>query len=420
MSEILNILAREILDSRGNPTVEVDVILESGDIGRAAVPSGASTGTFEAVERRDGDKKRYNGKGVLGVVKTIETEIFEALVGMDAEDQRAIDQTLIELDGTPNKSRLGANATLGVSLAVAKAAAGVVDLPLYRYIGGTNAHKLPMPLMNILNGGAHADNPIDIQEFMIVPSSAKDISTAVQMGAEVFHELKTLLKKAGLNTNVGDEGGLAPSLKSSREALDFILEAIEKAGYKPGKDFHLALDVAANELYKDGSYTLEGKKHTSLEMIDYYAALAKDYPLISIEDGLFEEDWQGWKQLTQKLGDKVQLVGDDLFVTNPERLAKGIHEKSANAILIKLNQIGTLTETIHTIQLAQSSGFKTIISHRSGETEDTTIADLAVAMNSGQIKTGSLCRSDRVAKYNRLIRISEELGEMATMQGLIR
>ncbi|MBY0281160.1 MAG: phosphopyruvate hydratase [Alphaproteobacteria bacterium] len=420
MSEILNILAREILDSRGNPTIEVDVILESGNIGRAAVPSGASTGTFEAVERRDGDKKRYNGKGVLEVVKTIETEIFETLVGMDAEDQRSIDQVLIELDGTPNKSRLGANATLGVSLAVAKAAAGAIGLPLYKYIGGVNAHKLPMPLMNILNGGAHADNPIDIQEFMIVPSSAKDISTAVQMGAEVFHSLKALLKKADLNTNVGDEGGLAPSLKSSREALDFILEAIEKAGYKPGRDFHLALDVAANELYKDGSYTLEGKKHTSLEMIDYYAALAKDYPLISIEDGLFEEDWQGWKQLTQKIGDKVQLVGDDLFVTNPERLAKGIQEMSANAILIKLNQIGTLTETIDTIQLAQSSGFKTIISHRSGETEDTTIADLAVAMNAGQIKTGSLCRSDRVAKYNRLIRISEELGEMGTMQGFAR
>lgn len=412
MSEIVNILAREILDSRGNPTVEVDVMLDCGSLGRASVPSGASTGTFEAVERRDGDKKRYQGKGVLEVVRSIETEIFEALVEMDAEDQRAIDQILIELDGTPNKSRLGANATLGVSLAAAKAAAQSVGLPLYRYIGGTNARTLPMPMMNILNGGAHADNPIDIQEFMIIPSSATDIKQAVQMGAEVFHKLKDLLKKAGLNTNVGDEGGMAPALSSSRQALDFILQAIEAAGYKPGSDVNLALDVAANELYKDGSYTLEGKKFSGAELVSYYADLVKEYPLISIEDGFFEDDWEGWKHLTQTLGDKIQLVGDDIFVTNPERLARGIQEKSANAILIKPNQIGTLSETLDTIHLAQTSGFKTIISHRSGETEDTTIADIAVAVNAGQVKTGSLCRSDRVCKYNRLIRISEELGEM--------
>jgi len=412
LSEIVNILAREILDSRGNPTVEVDVMLDCGSLGRASVPSGASTGTFEAVERRDGDKKRYQGKGVLEVVRSIETEIFEALVEMDAEDQRAIDQILIELDGTPNKSRLGANATLGVSLAAAKAAAQSVGLPLYRYIGGTNARTLPMPMMNILNGGAHADNPIDIQEFMIIPSSATDIKQAVQMGAEVFHKLKDLLKKAGLNTNVGDEGGMAPALSSSRQALDFILQAIEAAGYKPGSDVNLALDVAANELYKDGSYTLEGKKFSGAELVSYYADLVKEYPLISIEDGFFEDDWEGWKHLTQTLGDKIQLVGDDIFVTNPERLARGIQEKSANAILIKPNQIGTLSETLDTIHLAQTSGFKTIISHRSGETEDTTIADIAVAVNAGQVKTGSLCRSDRVCKYNRLIRISEELGEM--------
>jgi enolase len=415
LSEIINILAREILDSRGNPTVEVDVLLECGSLGRAAVPSGASTGSFEAIEKRDGNPKRYNGKGVLDVVESIQGEIFEALVGVEAEDQRDIDKILIELDGTPNKSRLGANATLGVSLAVAKAAAQSVGLPLYRYIGGANAHMLPMPMMNILNGGAHADNPVDIQEFMIIPSSAENISDAVRMGAEVFHCFKSLLKKAGLNTNVGDEGGLAPALNSSREALDYIMQAINKAGYKSGVDFHLALDVAANELFKGNKYTLEGKALSSAEMVEYYAALAKDYPLISIEDGLAEEDWDGWNLLTSKLGNKLQLVGDDLFVTNPIRLKRGIEQKSANSILIKLNQIGTLSETLDTIQLAHRAGFKTIISHRSGETEDTTISDLAVATNAGQIKTGSLCRSDRVAKYNRLIRIAEELGEMGTL-----
>ncbi|MCX7337785.1 MAG: phosphopyruvate hydratase [Alphaproteobacteria bacterium] len=413
MSEIAHILAREILDSRGNPTVEVDVVLECGSLGRAAVPSGASTGSFEAVERRDADASRYNGKGVLTVVDTIETEIFETLVGLDADNQRMMDAILTQLDGTDNKSRLGANATLAVSLAVAKASAKAAEVPLYRYIGGINACTIPMPMMNILNGGAHADNPIDIQEFMIIPTSAGDIATAVRMGAEVFHTLKTILKKAGLNTNVGDEGGLAPALQSSRQALDFIMQAITKAGYAPGEDFHLALDVAANELYHNGTYKIEGHTYTAEQMVDYYQKLINDYPLISIEDGLAEEDWAGWTHMTAVLGDKIQIVGDDLFVTNRDRLLHGIQCKAANAILIKPNQIGTLTETLDTIQTAQKAGYRTIISHRSGETEDTTIADLAVAVNAGQIKTGSLCRSDRVAKYNQLIRIAEELGEMA-------
>lgn len=413
MPEIMNILAREILDSRGNPTVEVDVLLECGSMGRAAVPSGASTGSFEAIERRDKDPERYQGKGVLKVVESIEGEIFDALAGELADDQSRIDRLLIELDGTANKERLGANAILGVSLAVAKAAAESFGMPLYRYIGGVTANRLPLPMMNILNGGAHADNEIDIQEFMIIPSSANDITTAIQIGAEVFHSLRTLLKKAGHNTNVGDEGGFAPALKTTQEALDFILQAIETAGYKAGSDVHLALDVAANELYKDGFYHLSGQAYNAQQMVEFYENLTKNYPLISIEDGLAEEDWQGWKLLTQTLGDKVQLIGDDLFVTNSERLRRGITEKAGNAILIKPNQIGTLTETLNTIQLAQQSGFKTVISHRSGETEDTTIADLAVATGAGQIKTGSLCRSDRVAKYNRLIRIAEELGDSA-------
>lgn len=415
MPEIINIAAREILDSRGNPTVEVDVLLECGSLGQTSVPSGASTGTFEAVEKRDQDPKRYHGKGVLQVVESIEEEIFDALAGEVADDQATIDKILINLDGTPNKSRLGANALLGVSIAVAKAAAESFGLPFYRYLGGVHTNRLPMPMMNILNGGAHADNDIDIQEFMMIPSSAQDIGTAIRMGTEVFHSLKALLKKAGHSTNVGDEGGLAPALKSTQEALDFILKAIDTAGYRPGIDINLALDVAANELYKGAAYHLEGRIYNSSQMIDFYQSLAKNYPLISIEDGLSEEDWQGWSQMNQMLGADLQLVGDDLFVTNPERLKKGINEKAANAILIKPNQIGTLTETLNTIQIAQHHGFKTIISHRSGETEDTTIADLAVATSAGQIKTGSLCRSDRVAKYNRLIRIAEEIGDAATL-----
>ena len=418
MPEIIDIAAREILDSRGNPTVEVDVLLECGSLGSASVPSGASTGSFEAVEKRDQDPKRYHGKGVLQVVAAIEGEIFDALAGELADDQAEIDKVLIALDGTPNKSRLGANALLGVSLAVAKAASASFGMPLYRYLGGVHTNRLPMPMMNIINGGAHADNGIDVQEFMMIPSSAQDIGTAIRMGGEVFHSLKSLLKKAGHSTNVGDEGGLAPALKSTNEALDFILKAIEAAGYRPGVDIHLALDVAANELYKKGSYHLEGQVYTSSQLIDFYQGLAKNYPLISIEDGLFEEDWQGWAQMNQTLGADLQLVGDDLFVTNPERLQRGIREKSANAILIKPNQIGTLTETLNTIQIAQHHGFKTIISHRSGETEDTTIADIAVATSAGQIKTGSLCRSDRVGKYNRLLRIAEEIGESATLGSL--
>lgn len=411
MTEIMSIIAREILDSRGNPTVEVDVFLEDGGFGRAAVPSGASTGSFEAIEYRDGDKERYGGKGVLGAIVAIENEIFPSLDGLDAANQRYIDHTMLDLDGTENKSRLGANAILGVSLAVAKAAADSLGQSLYAYLGGVDAHILPLPMMNILNGGAHADNPIDIQEFMIIPVAANSIKEAVRMGTEVFHHLKGILKKAGHNTNVGDEGGFAPALSSSREALDFILKAVAAAGFKAGSDIAIALDAAASEFYKDGQYYLagEGKTLDGTGMIKYYEDLIKDYPIISIEDGLAEDDWFNWKNLTATLGNKIQIVGDDLFVTNPKRLQRGISERAANAILIKPNQIGTLTETLDTIRMAKNAGFKCVMSHRSGETEDTTIADLAVATNVGQIKTGSLCRSDRVAKYNQLIRIEEEL-----------
>lgn len=421
MSEILDIFAREILDSRGNPTVEVDVILESGAFGRAAVPSGASTGVHEAVELRDGDKDRFMGKGVLKAVDFVNSEIAEAIEGLEASDQIDIDEALVAIDGTENKSRLGANAILGVSLAVAKASADEYGQPLYRYLGGVSASSLPTPMMNILNGGAHADNPIDIQEFMILPVGAEDIKEAVQMGSEIFHHLKKILSKEGHNTNVGDEGGFAPALSSSRECLDYILKAVEAAGYEAGEDVLLALDVAATEFYVDGKYELkgEGKSLSSAEMVDYLAELAESYPIASIEDGMAEDDWEGWRLLTEKIGETVQLVGDDLFVTNPERLVKGIEEGCANAILIKFNQIGTLTETLQAIEIAQKSGYGVVISHRSGETEDTTLADLAVAVNAGQIKTGSLCRSDRTAKYNQLIRIEEELGTQAFYAGNI-
>ena len=419
MSSIIDIHAREILDSRGNPTVEVDVTLEDGTMGRAAVPSGASTGAHEAVERRDGDKSRYMGKGVLEAVAAVNGEIFEALLDCDATDQVAIDETMIELDGTDNKGRLGANAILGVSMAVAKAAADFTTQPLYRYIGGTSARMLPVPMMNIINGGEHADNPIDIQEFMIMPVSAANIREAVRMGSEVFHTLKKELSQAGHNTGIGDEGGFAPGLSSTREALDFILKSIEKAGYTPGQDIYLALDCAATEYYKGGKYEMkgEGKSLTSEENVDYLAQLASDYPIISIEDGMSEDDWDGWKALTDRIGDKVQLVGDDLFVTNPKRLAEGIKRGSANAMLVKVNQIGTLTETLQAVDMAHRAGFRNVMSHRSGETEDATIADLAVATNCGQIKTGSLSRSDRLAKYNQLIRIEEMLGETAQYAG---
>jgi len=419
MTEIYNILAREILDSRGFPTIEVDVELTSGAMGRAAVPSGASTGSFEALERRDGDQKRYLGKGVTGAVSAVNRDIFMGLEGLNALDQRHIDQVMIDLDGTKNKSNLGANAILGVSLAVAKAAAAAQDIPLYRYLGGIDAHVLPVPMMNIINGGAHADNPIDIQEFMIVPAGTISIREAVRLGSEVFHSLKSLLKKAGHNTNVGDEGGLAPALRSSTEALDFIMQAINAAGYTAGKDIFLALDVAATEFYRDNKYHMEGEGKTlnSDQMIDYYEKLTTEYPIISIEDGLSEDDWTGWVNLTKALGGRIQLVGDDLFVTNPERLRKGIEMGAGNAILIKLNQIGTLTETLDAIRIAKQAGYKTIISHRSGETEDTTIADLAVATNAGQIKTGSLTRSDRVAKYNQLMRIEQELSTQSQYAG---
>ncbi len=419
MSVIIDIFAREILDSRGNPTIEVDVTLEDGTMGRAAVPSGASTGAHEAVERRDGDKARYRGKGVLGAVEAVNGEIADMLVGFDATEQEALDGAMCELDATPNKARLGANAILGVSLAAAKAAADFSSLPLYRYIGGTAARVLPVPMMNIINGGEHADNAIDIQEFMIVPVGADSIREAVRMGSEVFHTLKDQLAAAGLNTNVGDEGGFAPNLSSSRAALDFILAAIEKSGYRPGDDMVLALDCAATEYYKDGRYVLagEGKSLTSSENVDYIAALVADYPIFSIEDAMAEDDWDGWAALTSALGDKVQLVGDDLFVTNPERLAEGIARRSANAMLVKLNQIGTLSETLQAVDMATRAGFANVMSHRSGETEDATIADLAVATNCGQIKTGSLARSDRLAKYNQLIRIEETLGESATYPG---
>ncbi len=419
MSTIIDIHAREILDSRGNPTIEVDVHLESGAMGRAAVPSGASTGAHEAVERRDGDKTRYMGKGVLDAVAAVNGEIAEELVGFDATEQVGIDRTMIEMDGTPNKGRLGANAILGVSLAVAKAAAEFTAQPLFRYIGGTSARILPVPMMNIINGGEHADNPIDIQEFMIMPIAAENIREAVRMGSEVFHTLKKELQNAGHNTGIGDEGGFAPNLNSARDALDFILKSIEKAGYRPGEDICLALDCAATEYFKNGKYEMkgEGKSLSVAENVDFLASLAADYPIISIEDGCSEDDWEGWKLLTDKLGRKIQLVGDDLFVTNPKRLAEGISKGCANSMLVKVNQIGTLTETLAAVDMAHRAGFTNVMSHRSGETEDATIADLAVATNCGQIKTGSLSRSDRLAKYNQLIRIEEMLGETAEYAG---
>ncbi|HMA49065.1 MAG TPA: phosphopyruvate hydratase [Magnetospirillaceae bacterium] len=419
MTAITDIHAREILDSRGNPTIEVDVILESGGFGRAAVPSGASTGAHEAVELRDGDKGRYGGKGVLQAVESVNGEIYDALSGMDAEEQLVLDRTMIELDGTRNKSRLGANAILGVSLAVAKAAAEEAGMPLWRYVGSAYSHVLPVPMMNIINGGAHADNPIDIQEFMIMPVTAPSIADAVRMGAEVFHSLKKALKAAGHNTNVGDEGGFAPALKSTNQALDFVMKAIEDAGYKPGEEIALALDSASTEFFKDGKYVLAGEKKTldAKGMVKYYAKLVESYPIVSIEDGMAEDDFEGWKLLTDTLGGKIQLVGDDLFVTNPERLAEGIKGGLANAILIKVNQIGTLSETLEAVEMAHKAGYRAVMSHRSGETEDSTIADLAVATNCGQIKTGSLSRSDRLAKYNQLIRIEEELGPVAAFGG---
>ena len=419
MSAIIDIHARQILDSRGNPTVEVDLVLESGATGRAAVPSGASTGTHEAVELRDDDKAKYGGKGVLKAVESVNSEIFEHLVGMEGDDQLEIDQAMIDLDGTPNKSRLGANAILGVSLALAKASAAEADLPLYRYVGGAAAHVLPVPLMNIINGGAHGDNPIDIQEFMIVPLGAPTFAEALRMGAEVFHALKKLLKDAGHVTNVGDEGGFAPNLKSSDEALTFIMKAIEAAKYKPGQDIVLALDAAASEFYKNGKYELEGegKSLDAAGMVKYWQDLAGRYPIVSIEDGMSEEDWDGWKAMTVAMGAKTQIVGDDLFVTNPKFLKKGIEGGQANAILIKVNQIGTLSETLEAVNMAHRAAYRSIMSHRSGETEDSTIADLAVATNCGQIKTGSLSRSDRLAKYNQLLRIEEELGASARYAG---
>ena len=419
MTAIIDIHAREILDSRGNPTVEVDVTLESGAFGRAAVPSGASTGAHEAVELRDGDKARYGGKGVNRAVEAVNGEIFDMLSGLDAEDQVHLDRLMIQLDGTPNKSRLGANAILGTSLAVAKAAAEEAGLPLYRYVGGTSARTLPVPMMNIVNGGAHADNPIDLQEFMIMPVAAETMADAVRMGAEVFHALKARLKEAGHSTNVGDEGGFAPNLASSEAALDFIMQAIERAGYKPGEQIALALDAASTEFFKDGKYVLagEGKTLDAEGMVRFYENLVGRYPILSIEDGMAEDDWEGWAALTQAIGDRVQLVGDDLFVTNPARLRDGIARKVANAILVKVNQIGTLTETLEAVETAHKAGYRAVMSHRSGETEDATIADLAVATNCGQIKTGSLSRSDRLAKYNQLLRIEEQLGPAARYAG---
>ncbi|MDT3378954.1 phosphopyruvate hydratase [Labrys portucalensis] len=418
MTAISDIIAREILDSRGNPTVEVDVLLEDGSTGRAAVPSGASTGAHEAVELRDGGK-RYGGKGVEKAVEAVNGEIYEALGGLDAEDQIQIDQAMIDLDGTPNKSRLGANAILGVSLAVAKAAAQSAGLPLWRYVGGPAARVLPVPMMNIVNGGVHADNPIDFQEFMVMPVGAPTFAEGLRMGAEIFHTLKKGLKDAGHNTNVGDEGGFAPNLPSAKAALDFVMSAIEKAGYKPGEDVMLALDCAATEFFKDGvyDYSGEGVKRSIAEQADYLAQLTADYPIVSIEDGLSEDDFEGWKLLTDKVGSKVQLVGDDLFVTNTERLSMGIKKGLGNAILVKVNQIGTLTETLAAVEMAHKAGYRAVMSHRSGETEDSTIADLAVATNCGQIKTGSLARSDRTAKYNQLLRIEEALGTQALYGG---
>ncbi|OHC75954.1 MAG: phosphopyruvate hydratase [Rhodospirillales bacterium RIFCSPLOWO2_12_FULL_58_28] len=419
MTAIIDIHAREIIDSRGNPTVEVEVVLETGSEGRAAVPSGASTGVHEAMELRDGDKKRYGGKGVLKACEAVNGEIYDALSGMDAEDQLRIDRIMIDLDGTANKSRLGANAILGVSLATAKAAADELALPLYRYIGGVAAHVLPTPMMNVINGGKHADNLIDPQEFMIVPVGAETIAEAVRMGAEVFHALAKALKDAGHNTNVGDEGGFAPNLKSSDEALSFIMKAIEAAGYRPGDDMVLALDPASSEFYKDGKYVLkgEGKTFDAEGMVKFYEGLVSRYPIFSIEDGMAEDDWDGWKLLTDALGAKVQIVGDDLFVTNASRLKEGIAKGVANSILVKLNQIGTLSETLEAVETAHRAGYTAVISHRSGETEDSTIADVAVAVNAGQIKTGSMSRSDRMAKYNQLIRIEEELDDIAVYAG---
>jgi enolase len=419
MSTIIDIHAREILDSRGNPTVEVDVTLEDGSMGRAAVPSGASTGAHEAVEKRDGDKARYKGKGVLEAVAAVNGELAEALVGADATEQVAIDRAMIEIDGTPNKGRLGANAILGVSLAVAKAAADFTVQPLYRYVGGTSARILPVPMMNIINGGEHADNPIDIQEFMIMPVGADSIAEAVRWGSEVFHTLKGELKAAGLATGIGDEGGFAPNLSSTRDALDFIVKSVEKAGFKPGEEIYLALDCAATEYFKDGKYHMkgEGAVMTRDENAAFLMGLVRDYPIISIEDGMSEDDWDGWAKLTELLGGQCQLVGDDLFVTNPKRLAEGIDQGCANSLLVKVNQIGTLTETLDAVRMADRAGYTSVMSHRSGETEDATIADLAVATNCGQIKTGSLARSDRLAKYNQLIRIEEMLDETAEYAG---
>lgn len=418
MTAIIDIIAREILDSRGNPTVEVDVVLEDGSMGRAGVPSGASTGAHEAVELRDGDE-RYGGKGVQQAVQAVNTDILEALVGFEAENQIRIDSVLKSLDGTPNKSRLGANAILGVSLATAKAAAEAAGLPLYRYVGGASAHVLPVPMMNIINGGAHADNPIDFQEFMIMPVGAETFAEGLRMGAEVFHTLKKALKAAGHNTNVGDEGGFAPNLESAKAGLDFVMASIEKAGYNPGEDIYLALDCASTEFFKNGVYDLDGERRrlSGEDMAGYLAELAGAYPIISIEDGMAEDDWAGWKSLTDKIGDRVQLVGDDLFVTNSVRLREGIEKKVANSILVKVNQIGTLSETLDAVSVAHRAGYTAVMSHRSGETEDSTIADLAVATNCGQIKTGSLARSDRLAKYNQLLRIEEELGDQAVYAG---
>jgi len=419
MTAILDIHARQILDSRGNPTVEVDVVLEDGSLGRAAVPSGASTGAYEAVEKRDGDMSKYMGKGVLQAIEAVNGPIFEALVELDAEEQENIDAVMIDLDGTDNKSNLGANAILGVSLAVAKAAAEARGLPLYRYVGGVNAHVLPVPMMNIINGGEHADNPIDFQEFMVMPVGAGSIAEAVRWGSEIFHTLKKGLHEKGLATSVGDEGGFAPNLASTRDALDFIMASVEKAGFKAGEDVVLALDCAATEFFRNGKYEIsgEGLSLTPNEMADYLAALCKDYPILSIEDGMSEDDFEGWKAITDKIGSDVQLVGDDLFVTNPERLSMGIGKGLANSLLVKVNQIGTLTETLAAVSMAHRASYTAVMSHRSGETEDATIADLAVATNCGQIKTGSLARSDRLAKYNQLIRIEEELGASAIYAG---
>ena len=420
MSQITDVYAREILDSRGNPTLEVEVFLQGGGMGRAAVPSGASTGEREALELRDGDKSRYLGKGVQKAVANVNDQIADQVIGMEASDQVGVDKKMLELDGTEFKSNLGANAILGVSLAVAKAAADEAGLPLYQYIGGANAKELPLPMMNIINGGAHADNNVDIQEFMIMPAGAKNFAEALRMGAEIFHALKAVLKSKGYNTAVGDEGGFAPDLKSNEEALQVIMEAIVKAGYKPGDDVLLALDVASSELYKDGKYTLENEAQpvkSADQLIDFYEDLVNKYPIISIEDGMAENDWDGWKKMTDRLGKRIQIVGDDLFVTNPAILKQGIEKGLANSILIKLNQIGTLTETLDAIEMAKRAGYTTVISHRSGETEDTTLADLAVAVNAGQIKTGSLCRTDRVCKYNQLLRIEDELDEVAIFRG---